>query len=96
MPFPSIEEIVLSFILQLHTTLVHMNPQLNLKNKSVCACMKLKLHQSHDHDHGDEGICGNRILSSTQWELLVKRLPDWKRLSVGDVVKVRSVANKVD
>ena len=72
MSFPSIEEIVLSFILQLHTTLVHMN------------------------DNSDEGICGNRILSSTQWELSVERLPDWKRLSVGDVVKVRSATNKVD
>ena len=32
--------------------------------------------------HGDEGMCGNKLLSSTQREISVQRLPDWKRLSV--------------
>ena len=40
--------------------------------------------------HGDEEMydnklllrCGNKLLSSTQWEISVQRLPDWERLSV--------------
>ena len=32
--------------------------------------------------HGDEGMCDNKLLASTQWEISVQRLPDWERLSV--------------
>ena len=57
----------LSFTLQLYTRLISMSVKLNL---TVYACVKLKLHQGIN---GDEGMCGNKLLSNTHKHMPLSR-----------------------